>query len=46
MVKDKQYYETQATEQEFLSWYKNQDLPTYPSPSYTADMLVFKYVGG
>ncbi len=43
MNKDKHYYETKASEDEFLEWYKQQDLPSYPKPSVTVDMIVLRY---
>ncbi len=35
---EKEYFETAASEADFLKWYKEQDLPTYETPSVTADM--------
>ena len=43
MEKDKQYYETQASESEFLDWYKKQDLPNYEKPSVTVDMIMIRW---
>ena len=30
---EKEYFETVASEADFLKWYKEQDLPTYETPS-------------
>lgn len=35
---EKEYFETVASEADFLKWYKEQDLPTYETPSVTADL--------
>lgn len=43
IVKNKNYYEQEATEAEFLGWYKNQDLETYEKPSNTVDLVTFRY---
>lgn len=40
---EKNHYETQATEQEFLDWYSQQDLPTYDTPSVTIDNVLLCY---
>ena len=40
---EKRYYERQASEEEFLAWYHQQDLPTYEKPSVTVDNLIFGY---
>ncbi|MBE9388457.1 NUDIX domain-containing protein [Vagococcus salmoninarum] len=40
---EKHYYETEATEQEFLAWYAVQDLPTYDTPSVTIDNVLLCY---
>lgn len=42
-MKDKLYYEREATEEEYLNWYKEQDLPTYDKPSVTVDSVMFRY---
>lgn len=42
-VKNKNYYEQEATEEEFLEWYKSQDLETYEKPSNTVDLVTFRY---
>lgn len=39
---DKKYYETQASEEEYLAWYLTQDHPTYEKASITTDMVAFK----
>ena len=38
--KDKTYYETKATEEEFLKWYKDHDWGTYEKPSLTIDNVI------
>lgn len=40
---EKHYYETQATQEEFLEWYHQQDLPKYETPSVTVDNVLFSY---
>ncbi|CAM3285209.1 NUDIX domain-containing protein [Vagococcus fessus] len=40
---EKHYYESQATEEEFLTWYAEQDLPTYDTPSVTIDNVLLCY---
>lgn len=42
-MNQREYYETKATEAEFLEWYKNQDLATYEKPSVTIDNLLFAF---
>lgn len=42
-LEEKIYYEQQATEEEFLEWYKNLDLPTYEKPSVTVDNVILAY---
>lgn len=39
-MKDKHYYEQQATEEEFLEWYKQSDHPQYEKPSLTVDNVI------
>ncbi len=43
---EKEYFETVASEADFLKWYKEQDLPTYETPSVTADMVAYCFVDG
>lgn len=43
MIKDKHYYEEVASQEEFLTWYKQQDLPTYEKPSVTVDFVCIRY---
>ena len=43
---EKEYFETAASEADFLKWYKEQDLPTYETPSVTADMVAYCFVEG
>lgn len=43
-TEEKQYFEEVASEEEFLKWYKEQDLPTYEKPSVTADMTAFTFI--
>ena len=45
-ISEKEYYETRASEAEFLSWYREQDLPKYERPSVTADMVAYCFVEG
>lgn len=40
---EKIYYEQQASEQEFLEWYKQQELPEYDKPSLTVDIVLLCY---
>lgn len=40
---EKKYYETIASEIEFLSWYKEQDLPKHDTPSVTIDNVILCY---
>ncbi|WP_099222758.1 NUDIX domain-containing protein [Listeria costaricensis] len=40
---EKKYYETKATEKEFLTWYQEKDQPTYETPSVTIDNVIFSY---
>lgn len=42
-TQEKEYYETQATEEEFLKWYHEQDLKTYETPSLTVDSVMFAF---
>lgn len=41
MIKDRHYYENEASEAEFLDWYKTQDSPKYEKPAVTADMVAY-----
>lgn len=43
MEKDKTYYETQASEAEYLSWYQTQDWGTYDKPAMTVDNVIFGF---
>ena len=40
---EKNYYEQQASEQDFLTWYANQDRQTYETPSVTVDNIILAY---
>lgn len=40
---EKKYYETEASEADFLTWYQSQDLPKYETPSVTIDNVMFCY---
>lgn len=40
---EKRYFETQASEAEFLEWYQKQDHPHYETPSVTVDNVLFRY---
>ncbi|GBU11073.1 DNA mismatch repair protein MutT [Erysipelotrichaceae bacterium] len=39
----KMSFETMATEDDFIEWYRTKDLPTYEKPSVTANAIVFVY---
>lgn len=43
MKKDKRYYETKASEEEYLAWYKTQDWGNYEKPAMTVDNLIFGF---
>lgn len=45
-MSEKEYYETQASEAEFLDWYQKQDLLKYETPSVTVDMVAYCFVDG
>lgn len=40
---EKNYYETQATEEEFLDWYAHQEKPAYVKPAVTVDNVLLSY---
>lgn len=40
---EKKYYEQEASENEFLAWYQEQEKPTYEKPSVTVDMVLMCY---
>jgi ADP-ribose pyrophosphatase YjhB (NUDIX family) len=40
---EKLYYETVASEVDFVEWYKKQDLPKYETPSLTIDNVMLAY---
>lgn len=40
---EKDYYEHQATEADFLAWYAEQDRQTYETPSVTVDNVILAY---
>ncbi|MGX7196778.1 NUDIX domain-containing protein [Enterococcus olivae] len=40
---EKIYYEQQASEEEFLNWYHQQEQPQYDKPSVTVDMVLMCY---
>lgn len=40
---EKHYFETAASEEEFLVWYSQQDLPKYETPSVTVDNVLLCY---
>ena len=42
-AQERHYYETQASEQDFLQWYAEQEKPNYPKPSLTVDMIVLRW---
>ena len=37
------FYEQEATEEEYLNWYKNQNQAKYEKPSVTVDMVLMCY---
>lgn len=43
---EERYYQQEASEEEFLDWYKRQDWPRFTKPSVTADMVVYSFVDG
>ncbi|MDN6106648.1 MAG: NUDIX hydrolase, partial [Lactococcus sp.] len=43
MDKEKAYYETQASEADYLAWYKTQDWQTYDKPAMTVDNIIFAF---
>lgn len=40
---EKHYFETQASQEEYLAWYQKQDLPKYETPSVTVDNVLLSY---
>lgn len=42
-MRDKTYYEQEATEEEFLAWYKQKEEQAYEKPSLTVDNVMFAY---
>ena len=40
---EKDYYEHEADEAEFVAWYKEQDHPEYDKPSVTVDIVIMGY---
>ena len=42
-VQLKAFYEQLASEDEYLEWYKEQDLPTYDKPSVAVDLIALSY---
>ena len=42
-AQERHYYETQASELEFLTWYAQQEKPNYPKPALTVDMIVLRW---
>lgn len=43
---EKEYYERDATEQEFLKWYRKQDVKHYEKPSCTVDLIGLRFRDG
>lgn len=39
-AEEKKYYEQEASQEEFLKWYQQQDLPKYEKPSVTVDNVI------
>lgn len=42
-MKDKKYYEREASEKEFLEWYHTQDQSKYEKPSVTVDLIGLRF---
>lgn len=42
-AEEKHYYEQEASETEFLTWYHQQELPDYEKPSLTVDIVLMCY---
>lgn len=42
-AEEKLYYEQEASEEDFLAWYKKQEHPEYEKPSVTVDMVLMCY---
>ena len=40
---EKQYYEHEASEADFLAWYQKQERPEYDKPSLTVDIVLMCY---
>lgn len=40
---EKTYYEQEASETDFLSWYQDQERPEYEKPSLTVDIVLLCY---
>lgn len=45
-MKDKRYYEQEASLEEYLDWYRKQDSNRYAKPCYTVDMIALAYQEG
>ena len=43
---EKEYFEVHASQEEFLEWYHQQELPPYEKPSVTVDMVAYCFVEG
>ncbi|MFC4652537.1 NUDIX domain-containing protein [Lactococcus nasutitermitis] len=43
MENEKEYYETKASEDEYLAWYKKQDWKTYDKPAMAVDNVIFGF---
>lgn len=43
MLRSKEYYEQEASYEEYLQWYKEQEWEEYPKPSLTVDCVVFAW---
>ncbi|MCL2113986.1 MAG: NUDIX hydrolase [Streptococcaceae bacterium] len=43
MEEEKKYYETKASEKEYLAWYKSQDWKSYEKPAMTIDNVIFGF---
>ena len=40
---EKHYYETEASQEEFLTWYQKQEFPNYPKPALTVDNVILRW---
>lgn len=45
-MSEKEYFELHASQEEFLDWYYQQELPRYEKPCVTIDMVAYCFVEG